>query len=54
MSAAPDYAHYFPFLQTLENHDDDFATGLALVFAPAIGCIVFIALSIGILACERC
>lgn len=51
MSAAPDYAHYFPFLQPLANHND-FVTGLAIVFAPAVACVIFISTSIAILACK--
>ncbi|THH13010.1 hypothetical protein EW146_g7167 [Bondarzewia mesenterica] len=47
VATSPDFAHYFPFFQSLANHND-FATGLATVFAPSMAAVLFIVIAVAI------
>ncbi|EMD41861.1 hypothetical protein CERSUDRAFT_120777 [Gelatoporia subvermispora B] len=48
LSSAPNFAHYFPFLQNL-SEGNDLGSGIATCFAPAILAIAFTAIAVAII-----
>lgn len=52
LGAAPNVAHYLPFLHPLSDHGD-LASGLATTLAPAIGAALFTAIALIIIKCEQ-
>lgn len=51
LASAPDFAHYFSFLQPLAN-SNSLAAGLATALAPAVAATLFIALALVVVDCE--
>ena len=51
LATAPDFAHYFPFFQSISN-GSDLAAGAATGLAAAVGSVLFISISLMIIHCE--
>ena len=51
LSTAPDFAHYFPFLQPL-NEGKQFGAGIATNLVPALLALLFIAVVLKIVTCK--
>jgi hypothetical protein len=51
LTSAPDFAHYFPFLDTLSNKSP-IAVGIVTVLVPALAATLFIAIALVIVNCK--